>query len=260
MPETAEDADEIHRTDGGATPAQILELNSRGSTSKGPDDKRHDSSTEPARELLTEWVATHVDEQRIATAKTIVKESERDDVGIGAVGRTLGCRNVGVTPDGFLEEVELSTWGDGNVTSWVFERVDGEREQTQSRSDRLFKPELVTEISDAVGGIEDEYYLTIRDHCRRIEISVEWKRAVTLALAETVGADLRDLLSGYEDDGVWSYNEYVNNLSKDELSNIVETLLDADDDLVTPYSWPREALAPIHEVLVEGHDPSEVDA
>ena len=250
----------VPHTDGGATPTEILETQTEKASTKGPDEDRYDSSTEAARKLLTKWVASHVDDQRIATAKQIVNESDWDDVHINDVGRTLGCRKVGVTPDGFLTEVKLSTWGDANVTSWVFERVDGHSERTETRADRLFKPELVVEISDAVGGLDDEYYRRMHDNCRRVEVSVEWKRAVTLALVEAGGADLAELLTEYDEDRAFSFDEYVARLSRDELTNIVEHVLDPDEALGTPHGWPREMLIPIHDILVSGIDPTEVDA
>ncbi|OYR51512.1 hypothetical protein DJ73_13010 [Halorubrum sp. Ea1] len=242
----------------GATPREILDTQSKKASTRGSDEDSYDSSTAPARELITEWAATHVDDQRIATAKQIARESDRDDVGAGTVGRTLGCRHDGVTPDGFLEEVELSTWGDANVTSWVFERVDGETESDDTRADRLFKPDLVVEISDTIGDLDEEYY-TRHHNCRRVEVSAEWRRTVAIALAEATGTDLEELLSGYEEDGFYSFDEYVASLSNDELTNIVERLLDADEQLGTPHGWTRELLIPIHDILVSGVDPAEVD-
>lgn len=252
--------DEVARTDGGTTPQEILDTETEKSNTPGPDADRYDSSTEAARELLTEWVATHVDERQIATAKQIVSESDRDDIHINDVGRTLGCRHVGVTPDGFPDEVELSTWGDANVTSWVFERVDGQRERTDTRADRLFKPELVEEISDAVGGLHDEYYRRTHDNCRRVEVSAEWKRAVTLALVEASATQLERILTGYDEEGYRSFDEYVARLSTPELTNVVERVLKPDEALGTPHGWPRELLIPVHDVLVSGIDPAEVDA
>lgn len=252
--------DETPRTDGGVTPQQILDMHSRKSAPTDPDEKRHDSSSEASRELLTEWVATYVDDRKIATAKQIVNESGRDDVDIGDVGRTLGCRNVGVTPDGFLDEVELSKWGDANVTSWVFERVDGAVETTQTRGKYLFKPDLVIEISDAVGDLDDEYTIRQSEDSRRLELSVAWKRAVSLALVERADRKLEEMLSGYDEDRWMSFDEYVARLSKNELANIVEEVLGAEESLATPHSWPREMLIPIHDVLVSGVDPTEVDA
>lgn len=248
------------RTDGGITPRQVLDMHSRKSTTTDPDASRHDSSSEASRELLTEWVATHVDDRKIATAKQIVNESGRDDVDIGDVGRTLGCRGVGVTPDGFLDEIELSKWGDANVTSWVFERVDGEIETTSTRGKYLFKPDLVIEISDAVGGLEDEYSLREEDRGRRMDLSAAWKRAVTLALVDCADCELHEVLSGYEPDGTYSINEYASHLSKTELANVVEEVLGAGQSLATPHSWPREMLIPVHDVIVSGVDPAEVDA
>lgn len=254
-----QDGDGTPRTDGGATSKEILETQTEKASTRGPDEDRYDSSTEAARELLTEWVATHVDEQKIATAKHIVAESDREDIHINDVGRTLGCRKVGVTPDGFLEEVELSTWGDANVTSWVFERVDGHSETTEPRrSARLFKPELVVEISDTVGGLGEEYYRRTKENCRRVEVSTEWKRAVTLALVEASTLQLEELLTGYDEEDTYSFDEYIARLSSKELTNIVECVLESDEELGTPYGWPREMLIPIHDVLVSGIDPSEV--
>ncbi|WP_379764390.1 hypothetical protein [Halorubrum trueperi] len=241
------------------TPQQVLELNSRKSAPTDPDEKRHDSSSEASRELLTEWVATYVDDRKIATAKQIVNESGREDVDIGDVGRTLGCRNVDVTPGGFLDEVELSKWGDANVTSWVFERVDGAVDGgTQTRGKYLFKPDLVSEISDAVGDLDDEYDIRQSADSRRIGVSAAWKRAVTLALVERADCELEELLTGYDEEHWTSVGQYVDQLSKAELTNLVEGLLDADDALGTGHCWPREMLIAIHDVLVSGIDLAEV--
>jgi len=229
------------------------------STTTSSAEKRHDASSPAARELVTEWVQTHVDDRKIATAKQIVNESGRDDIDVGDVGRTLGCRHAGVTPDCFLDMVELSQWGDANVTSWVFERVDGEIAATRTPGQYLFKPDLVVEISDAVNGIDDEYYLE-EDEARRVQISAAWKRAVTRAVAERTDNKLDALLTGYDEESWMSFEQYVGRLSKIELANIVEKLLDIDEPLATTYSWPREMLIPIHDVLVTGIDPAEVDA
>jgi len=254
--------DEVARADGGTTPKETLDTHTEKSNTPAPDADRYDSSTKAARDLLTDWVATHVDERKIATAKQIVNESERDrtDIHITDVGRTLGCRSEGITPDGFLDEVEISTWGDANVTSWVFERVDGHRERDETRADRLFKPELVVEISDAVGGLDAEYYRRTHDNCRRVEVSAAWKRAVTLALVKASTTQLETLLTGYDDADTFSVDEYVARLSSTELTNLAERVLDPDEELGTPHGWPRALLIPIHDVLVSGVDPAEVDA
>jgi hypothetical protein len=214
--------------------------------------------SEAAIDAIEAFVDECVADQMVVSSRSIANGADVD-ARVQEIGKTLAARLDGRTPDGFLDDVELSQWGDANVTSWVFERVDGEIAATRTPGQYLFKPDLVVEISDAVGGIDDEFHIE-EDEGRRVVISVAWNRAVTRAVAEHTDCELDALLTGHDEESWMSFEQYVGRLSKIELANIVEELLDIDGPLATTYRWPREMLIPIHDVLVTGIDPAEVDA
>jgi len=245
--------------DGGVTPSEILERNrSHGNSGRSSESYQRDCSSEGARELITEWVANNVDDHRIASSKQIRAESGREDVRIQDIGRTLGARRAGVTPDGFLEEVELSTWRENRPRKWVFDRIAG-RPCKPSRSTKLYRHQLIDEITPELDAdVADEVYRNERDNCKKIKIA--WMRAVVEAIADRRGESIETLITGYDPDKWQTKSQYIERLSKVELSHLLERLLEADDELATGYSWPRSTMVLIHEVLVEGRAPSEVDA
>lgn len=251
--------DEDPRTDGGVTPADILEKHrSHGNSGQPSESYQRDCSSEAARELITEWARNHVDEQRIASSSQIRAESDRDDVRIQNIGRTLGSRRAGVTPDGFLANFELSTWHDKRPRKWTFDRVAGEPE-APARSSKLYRHQLIDEITAALDAdLDDEIYRDSRSTSKKVRIA--WMRAVVEAVADRCGVSIEDLVTGYDPDSWRSKTEYVDRLSKVELTRLLEQLLDADDELGSEYGWPRPTMILLHEILVEERDPAEVDA
>jgi hypothetical protein len=241
------------------TPAQILEANrSHGNKGRPAESYQRDCSSEEARELITEWVANNVDDHRIASSSQIRAESGREDVRIQDIGRTLGARQAGVTPDGFLEEVELSTWRDNRPRKWVFDRVSG-APQVPARSSKLYRHQLIDEITAELNAdVADAVYRNKRDNSKKVKIA--WMRAVVEAIAARRDESIETLITGYDPDKWQTKAQYIDRLSKVELTSLLERLLETDGELATGYSWPRSTMVLIHEVLVEGRDPIEVDA
>jgi hypothetical protein len=235
-------------SDGGTTADQIQNNDYTGDGYGG---------SEAAIDAIEAFVDECVTDQMVVSSRSIANGADVD-ARVQEIGKTLGARLDGRTPDGFLDDVELDTWRDTCPRKWVITRVAGEIAATRTPGQYLFKPDLVVEISEAVGGIDDEYYLE-EDEARRVVVSAAWKRAVTRAVAERTDNKLDALLTGYDEESWMSFEQYVGRLSKIELASIVEKLLDIDEPLATTYGWPREMLIPIHDVLVTGIDRPALD-
>jgi len=241
--------------DGGTTASEIVDEHREHASD--PDEYRHDCSTERTREVVTEWVATHVDDYTVASSSKIYNDVDADDVRIQDIGRTLGSRRVGETPDGFLEDVELGKWRDSKPIKWEFTRIAGEATGV-SAGQTLRKPELVRDISAALDTDVSEGYNCHHDHeTERVDIRISWLRTVLRAVATAVGDDIESYLSDEQPEHV---DDPVDQLTKLGVSRVLERVLDTDDRLGTSDGWSRSTLLVVHEVLVEGRDPSEVDA
>ncbi|CAL92448.1 hypothetical protein BJ1_gp26 [Halorubrum virus BJ1] len=238
-----------------ASPGEIVDENREHASD--PDEYRRDCSTDRTREVVSDWVATHVDDYTIASSSKIHRDVDADDVRIQDIGRTLGSRRVGETPEGFLEDVEVGKWRDSKPIKWEFKRVAGEA-TGQSAGQTLRKPELVREISAALDVDVSEGYHCHHDHeTERADIRISWMRAVLRAVATAAGDDIESYLSDEQPEYV---DDPVDTLTKLSVSRVLERILDADERLGTSDGWTRSTLLVIHEVLVEGRNPTEVDA
>lgn len=240
------------------TPQEILEQNrSHGNDNEPSESYQRDCSSEDARDLISEWVATHVDQHRIASSNQIHSESDRDDVRIQDIGRTLGSRRAGMTPDGFLEEVEVSTWRDKRPRKWVFDRVAGEKRETP-RSTTLYRHQLIDEITAALDAdVADEVHEDSRGNSKKINCG--WMRAVVTAIASRRGESIESFVTGYDPDSWRTKSQYIDSLGTIELSRLLERVLETDQELGTAHGWTRSTIRIIHAIIVEDTHPLEVD-
>lgn len=241
------------------TPAEILEKHrSHGNRGQPAESYQRDCSSEAARELITAWAADAVDERRIASSNQILAESDREDVRIQDIGRTLGARRAGVTDEEFLADFELSTWRDKRPRKWVFDRVSGSASKP-ARSTKLYRHQLIDEITAELDAdVDDEVYRNERDNSKKVKIA--WMRAVVDEVAARRGESIEAYVTGYDSETWRTKAQYIDRLSKVELTRLLERLLETDDELGSGYGWPRSTMILIHEILVEGCDPTEVNA
>ncbi|PHQ46581.1 hypothetical protein DJ68_06555, partial [Halorubrum sp. C3] len=77
------------------------------------------------------------------------------------------------------------------------------------------------------------------------------------AVATAAGDEIETYLSDEQPEYV---DDPIDELTKTGVSRVLERILDADEQLGTSDGWPRSTLVVLHAILVEGRDPSEVDA
>jgi hypothetical protein len=239
-------------SDGGSTADQILDENGVGQTNDNTGDGF--GGSEAAIDAIEAFVGERVTDQMVVSSRSIANGTDVDARG-QEIGKTLGARLDGRTPDGFLADVELDTWRDTSPTKWVITRVAGEATGRRT-SQLLHKPGLAREISAALDVDVSEGYNCHRDHeTERVDIRISWMRtvldAVATAAGDDLGAHLSDEQPAYVDDP-------IDELTKTGVSRVLERILDADEQLGTSAGWPRSTLVVIHAILVEGRDPSEV--
>jgi hypothetical protein len=239
-------------SDGGSTADQILDENGVGQTNDNTGDGF--GGSEAAIDAIEAFVGERVTDQMVVSSRSIANGTDVDARG-QEIGKTLGARLDGRTPDGFLADVELDTWRDTSPTKWVITRVAGEATGRRT-SQLLHKPGLAREISAALDVDVSEGYNCHRDHeTERVDIRISWMRTVLDAVATAAGDDLGAYLS---DEQPAYVDDPIDELTKTGVSRVLERILDADEQLGTSAGWPRSTLVVIHAILVEGRDPSEV--
>ncbi|KDS91190.2 hypothetical protein FK85_05550 [Halorubrum saccharovorum] len=240
------------RTDGGTTAEEIFDENGVGQENGYTGDGY--AGSEAAIEALETFVDECVTDQMVVSSRSIANGSDVD-VRVQEIGKTLGARLDGRTPDGVLTDVELDTWRDTRPTKWVFTRVAGEASGRQT-GQTLRKPELVREISAALDeDVAEGYHCHDNHETERVDIRVSWMRAVLEAVATAAGDELETYLSDEQPEYV---DDPIDELTKTGVSRVLERILDADERLGTSDGWPRSTMVVLHAILVEGRDPSEV--
>ena len=233
-------------TDGGTTAEQVLDDNGAGQDNDY-ESKAYGGS-EAAIEAIERYVAEHVTDERIASSRSIANSAT--DVRIQEIGKTLGAHLRGDTPNGFLE---VSKWRDTSPVKWVFTRVAGEADTRRSR--QLQKPNLVREITRATGADGARYRMVERDGVRweRANTTIGWMRDVLAAVCEAV--DYQPTAVDERDD--LDRCEWIDQLTRGGTTDVLERALDIDAPGVRR-DWNKETLQAIHDVVVDGRDPSEV--
>ncbi|MFC5278687.1 hypothetical protein ACFPM1_07950 [Halorubrum rubrum] len=233
-------------SDAGITPRDILdERDGCGPTNPSIEETRADSSSEEARAVCTRFVAEFVDDTRIASSSQIHAAVDApDEMRVQAIGRALGCRMAGVTPEGFLADVEISKWRDSNPTKWQFERVSGAADPSiparpQRKIDLVRAIETVTDI-DGPTTVDEE-----TGGSPRIRICVGWMRDALVAVIDAVDADVDDDLE-------------IEELTKLECSGVLERVV-SDEVSGFPGDWSKPTIAGLYDILVAGRDPAEVE-
>ncbi|EMA69168.1 hypothetical protein C461_03297 [Halorubrum aidingense JCM 13560] len=239
-----------YATDGGTTAEEVLDNNGVGQNDGYTGDGYGGSET--AMEAIEAFVDECVTDQLVVSSRSIENGT---DVGARAqeIGKTLGARLDGRTPDGFLDDVELGKWRDTRPTKWVFTRVAGEATGRQTGR-TLRKPELVREISAALD-VTDGYRCHHTDETERVDIRASWMRTVLKAVATAAGDNLESYLS---DEQPAYVDDPIDELTITGVSRVLERILDTNETLGTSEGWPRSTLLVIHAILVDGCGPSEV--
>lgn len=213
------------------------------------------SGTDHACETIERFVTDYVDDQMIISSRSIAN-TVSDEIRVQEIGKTLAAHLDGRTPDAFLDDVEVSKWSDAQPIKWTFKRTAGEADTCRSR--RLSKVELVREISDATGSEGASFRTVSRDNTtwERAKMTIAWMHEVLEAVCEA--ADYTpQALADQEDDEVLTRREWIDETTKAGATKVLERVLGIDAPGVKT-SWNKSTLRAIHEVLVEGHDPSEV--
>jgi hypothetical protein len=241
--------------DDAPTPAEILEsARKKGPNSDSEAGSSADASTEAAREACATFVDEHLDDERIVSSKQIraavgLPESVRSQ----SIGRTLGCRLAGTTPEGFLDCVELSKWRGAKPVKWHFTRVsDGDprapvAEDADETADTDPYPrrklDLVRAVEDATGieaafepGPEDDHDVRIR---------LPWMRGALAATIDAVDADVDPDLE-------------VDGLTITECSAVLARVCDTEVS-GHPDNWPTATIRGLYDLHVRDCDPSEVE-
>jgi len=243
--------DAAPRTDGGTTPREILENNGVGQTDGYRGTGYTGSKT--AKKAVDELIEEFVDDERIISSRSIANAVDVD-VRPQEIGKTLGAHLQGDTPDDWFTEVEVSLWRDTSPKKWRFERVAGEVDRR--RSQHLQKPQLVREISEATGA-EGARYRTATDDSgswEKAAVSLAWMQDVVEAVCEHTDY----VPSAVADDPERDRREWIDELTQAGTTQVLRRAAGIDDPGADT-SWNRETLQALHDVLVEGHDLSEVE-
>lgn len=188
--------------DDAPTPAEILEsARGHGPNSDTETGSNADASTERGRQICVAFVNEYLDtvgDERIVSSKQIRASLSLDEpVRPQVIGKALGSRMAGNTPDDFLNCVEIDTWADSHPTKWVLTRVSDEDpgsviDYTHVPSSPRNKIDFVREIESATG--IDPSGRSIREHGRnvpRVRIDIAWMRDVLKATIEKkLGVDI----------------------------------------------------------------------
>lgn len=242
---------EIARTDGGMRTAEdILSTNGAGVRGERSGAANVDSSTRTARAAVEQFVAEYVGEERYATSKSIAKAVDAD-VRPQEIGKALGCRRAGTTPDGWLDHIEVDTWGGKTPTTWHLQRLSGQPDL--SRPQQLNKVELVRDINQEVGCYDINIAVASDGHYRA-HLTVSWMRSVLEAVCATTGYTPTAVEEADVD-----RDEWVHGLTRASCTSVLERALEIS---ITGdgTNWPRDTCVVLHDVLVAGRDTSEVDA
>ena len=238
------------RTDGGTTAEQVL--NDNGAGQDNDYEKKAYGGSEAAMGAIERYVAEYVTDERIASSRSIANTAV--DVRTQEIGKTLGAHLRGDTPDEFLADVEVSKWRDTSPMKWVFERRAGEADTRRSR--QLQKPALVREITAAADAEGVRYEMVERDGVRWevANTTIAWMRDVLAAVCAAVGHEP----TAVQDDDELDRREWVDELTQAGTTTVLERALGIDAPGARD-GWNKETLRAIHDVIVAGRDPSEVE-
>jgi hypothetical protein len=208
--------------------------------------------TRAAFDAIEQYVAENVDDRAIVTSATIASTVSVDATS-KEIGKTLGAHLDGNTPDGWLDQMEVSIWGEGGRrTKWIFDRVAGEADLRPSR--RLRKPDLVRAISAETGATGANYRADHPDLTwERVNVRLAWMRDILEIACER---------TGYQPDAIedsdQTRREWIDELTCAETTAVLERVLDIDTPGVDA-KWGVATLRALHDILVAGRDPAEVE-
>lgn len=239
------------RTDGGTTPQQVLSDNGVGSKS-GYQGSGY-GGTEQAFDVLERFTSEYVDDQRIISSGSIAN-AVNDDIPVSEIGKTLAAHLEGRTPESFLEDFELSKWNNSSPIKWTFKRVSGEADIRRSR--QLQKTDLVREITEETDADGERFSMVNRDGVRweTTSLTLPWMQDVLEAVCETIDYTPGGV-ADHEND--LTRREWIDELTQAGATQVLERALDIDAPGADT-SWNKSTCRAIHEVVVEGRDPSEV--
>ena len=211
------------------------------------------AGSKTALNALEEYADEHVEDRVITSSRSIMNAVDVD-VRIQELGKTLGAHLKGATPDEFLTEVEVTKWRDTRPIKWQFERVAGEAEPR--RSQRLKKPQLVREISDATGAEGARFATAERDRTswEKAHVTRSWMRDVLEAVCESVEYQPQAVI---EADDELTRRDWIDQLTQSGTTQVLERAARIVDEGCDT-SWNRATLRSIHDLVVTGRDPSEV--
>ena len=238
-------------TDGGTTADQVLSDNGVGSRS-GYDGSLY-AGTEQAFDVLEQFTDEYVDDRRIISSRSIAN-AVNDDIPVQEIGKTLAAHLDGRTAEGFLEDFEVSKWNETSPIKWAFKRVSGDADIRRSR--RLQKTDLVREITEETGAEGERFAMVDRGGVRweRTSLTLPWMQDVLEAVCETIDYTPGGV-ADHEND--LTRREWIDELTQAGATQVLERALDIDAPGADT-SWNKSTCRAIHEVVVEGRDPSEV--
>lgn len=242
------DADESGET---PTPAEILAANlEHGPNEDSATGADVDSSTPEARAVCEAFVDQHLVDEKVVTSQNIrAAVDAHPSVRIQAIGRALGCRMAGTTPDDFLDCVAISKWSDSHLVRWRLTRVSGACSGEGSITRPQQKADLVKAV-EAATAIDAEAKLDDDDH-HSVRIRRPWMRDAVAATIDAVDADV----GAADDDGE---ELDVDKLTVAECSAVLGQVLDAEVS-GHPMNWTTETIRGLYDLHVRGCDPSEVE-
>ncbi|ELZ35404.1 hypothetical protein [Halorubrum tebenquichense] len=234
----------------GTTGKEILEDNGVGQTDGYRGTGYTGSKT--AKKAIDELINEFVDQERIISPRSIANAVDVD-VRPQEIGKTLGAYLKGDTPGDWFDEVEVSMWRDTSPKKWRFVRVAGEVDRR--RSQHLQKPQLVRELSAATGAEGARYRTATRDRgsWEKASVTLAWMQDIIEAICERTDY----VPSEVADDPERDRRDWVDDLTQAGTTQVLRRAAGIDDPGADT-SWNRETLQALHDVLVAGHDPSEV--
>ena len=213
------------------------------------------TGTELAYESIEQFCEEYVDDKMIISSRSIANAVDHERT--QEIGKTLAAHLNGRTPDEFLTDVEVSKWSDTQPIKWTFVRTAGEVDRSRSR--RLSKVQLVREISDATG-VEGARFRTVSEDgttWERAKMTIGWMHEVLEAVCEAVDYTPQAIAEQDDDDDQLTRREWIGETTQAGATQVLERALGIDAPGAET-SWNKPTVRAIHEVLIEGRDPSEV--